>query len=80
LAFLDLPAKLNAEGDTWRVGDGGKVSPEGFDIMFWLEGSVPYALGIAWGAEEGQSLTFAVPDRSGNLTAVVQAYRYWSPQ
>jgi len=79
--FLDFAAKIdNAEGDTWRVGDAGKLSAEGFDFLLLMEGPGLLVLGIGWAAEEGQSLTLAIARTTGDFKRVIEDYRYWVPQ
>jgi len=42
LLFGDYVAEFHAEGeDLWRVDDGGKLSAEGFDIIFVVQRGEP---------------------------------------
>jgi hypothetical protein len=77
LTSLDFPAVPGPEGDTWRVGDGGRFSPSAFQVLFVVTGPPEKAIAVTWGGEEGESLILAVaPAGGGAFVPVVQDYRY----
>jgi hypothetical protein len=78
--FADYPAEFRGAGqDLWRVDDGGVLAPEGFEIVCALQRGLWYALGIAWPAAEGQSLSLWISEGSERFAKVINDYWYRAP-
>jgi hypothetical protein len=81
LLFGDYPAEVRAGGaDLWRVDDGGKLSPEGFDIVFVAQREGRLALAVSWAGTEGRALTLFVSDTGNELKRVLGDYWYQMPE
>ena len=73
------PAVFDGEGkDLWRVDDGGRLSPEGWSIVFLLRRAGEYTLGVAWQAGEGASLA-VFASHGDSFSQVLADYWYQSP-
>jgi hypothetical protein len=79
--FADFPAEYRGKGeDVWRVSDGGKLSPEGMQVVFLIQqNDSSYALGISWLAEEGESVSLFVSGPRDSFTQVIQDAWYQAP-
>ena len=81
LMFGDYTAEFRGEGqDLWRVDDGGKLSAEGFDLIFLASQRGQYDLGVSWAATEGRALTLFVSGDGSRLDRVLQDYWYQMPE
>ena len=79
--FADLHAEVRGAGeDLWRVDDQGVLSPEGFKVVCVLQRGDWYALGTAWAAGEGESLSLWVSEGAERLTKVINDYWYQAPR
>ena len=79
IVFADYAAEAESDsGDVWRVDDGGRLSPEGFEIVCALQAGTQYALGIAWIGSEGANLSFWISDGERFVKTVVD-YWYHAP-
>ena len=80
LIFADYPALFRGEGeDLWRVDDGGELSPKEFEVVFLLQRSTFYALGVHWHGAEGASLAVFVSNGDNRFTKVIKDYWYRAP-
>jgi hypothetical protein len=74
----DIPADAEDSTEVWRVGDGGRISPEAFDILFVLHGDRETFLATSWDGEEGQDLDLFRSSADGlTFELIASAYRYW---
>jgi len=76
--FLDYPAKYD-ENSTWRVDDGGEISPFAFSFLFAARSEGGLALGVKWMGAEGENLS--IVEQKGDRfeeTSIVSG-RYQSP-
>lgn len=86
LLFADYPAEFRGEGnDLWRADDGGKLLPDGFEIVFLLHRFLLHrpddcALGVSWNGAEGRSLALFVSTGATGFNRVVDDYWYQSPE
>jgi len=79
--FADVHAEFRRAGaDLWRVDDGGVLSPQGMTIVCALQRGGWYALGTAWAAAEGQSLSLWISEGTDEFTKVVNDYWYQAPK
>ncbi|MCQ6559330.1 hypothetical protein [Paenibacillus mendelii] len=78
LVFQDYPAKYD-ENSTWRVDDGGLVSPEMFSFLFAAKTADGLLIGVKWMGAEGENVSFL--SQSGNTFHELdkQYGRYMSP-
>jgi len=81
LLFADYPATFRADGqDLWRVDDGGKLSPAGFQVVFVAQDGQQYGLALSWAGTEGRSLAVFLLSGSGSaLDRVIDDYWYHTP-
>ena len=79
--FADVHAEFRGAGeDLWRADDGGVLSPEGLTIVCALQREGWYALGTAWAAAEGRSLSLWISEGSDRFTKVINDYWYQAPR
>jgi hypothetical protein len=79
--FADFPAQYRGEGqDLWRVGDGGVLSPRGFDVLVALRQDGSYALAVSWVGTEGASLMLLVSRDGRTFAREVADNRDWAPK
>lgn len=79
--FADVHAEFRGAGeDLWRVDDGGVLSPEGLQVVCVLERKGWHALGTAWVAAEGRSLSLWIAEGGDQFTKVVNDYWYQAPR
>jgi hypothetical protein len=78
--FADFPAHYRGVGeDLWSLDDEGKMSPEGFEILFALRSSKTYILGVSWASTEGQELLL-LEAQGQSFAACASGYRYTMPR
>lgn len=78
MAFMDYPAVFN-EASTWRVDDGGAVSPGMFSFLFAARSFDGIVLGVKWIGAEGETLSILKQsgDRLSDMN--IHGSRYLSP-
>jgi hypothetical protein len=78
---IDFPAEYRGEGeDTWRAGDVGEFSPDGFRVPFIIRRSGTYFVAVDWGAEEGNSLSLYASERQTPARQLIHDYWYRAPR
>jgi hypothetical protein len=79
--FADYPATFRADGqDLWRVDDGGKLSPAGFQVVFVAQDGQQCGLALSWAGTEGRSLAVFLSGSGSALDRVIDDYWYQMPQ
>jgi hypothetical protein len=63
---------------TWRVDDGGVLTPGEFKILFATRSKAGYALGFEWYGAEGSSLK-VIQQKGKKFRNVLEGYRYTMP-
>lgn len=77
--FADYPAEYRgADQDLWRADDSGVLSPDGFEVVSFMQRRGGYALGIAWRGPEGTSLSLWISD-GDRFIQVLRDYHYHAP-
>ncbi|GGD67204.1 hypothetical protein [Paenibacillus nasutitermitis] len=79
LAFKDFPAEYN-ESSTWRVDDGGEISPHVFSLMFAAESANGTVLGVKWLGFEGENQMLFMEDGQTLKELDISGGRYMSPE
>lgn len=78
LMFMDYPATYD-ENSTWRVDDGGEVTPDMFSVLLAARTAEGMVIGIEWWGSEGQIVKF-LSQRAGQITELeLSSGRYMSP-
>jgi hypothetical protein len=75
--FRDYPAKVNPYS-TWRVDDGGSISPGQFKILMLRQRGQHWEMATEFWGAEGSVLEFLV-ENNGKFEAARRSYRYVSP-
>lgn len=79
--FEDFPATYRGpDNDVWRVDDGGKFSPEGFQVLFFARVRGIDIMGLTWAGSEGENAYLLVADSASAFRTVAHTYRYWVPE
>jgi hypothetical protein len=79
--FADYPATFRGDGqDLWRVDDGGKLSAEGFHVIFVAQEGQQYSLGVSWAGTEGRSLAVFLSGSDNVFNRVIEDYWYQMPK
>ncbi|MCC3373670.1 hypothetical protein [Cohnella sp. REN36] len=63
---------------TWRVDDGGTITPDMFRILFVTESKQGYSFAYEWSGAEGYSLE-VLQQQGGKLRSVLHGSRYAAP-
>ena len=81
VAGYDLPAKLSDADPSslWRIGDGGQLCSECFEVLFVIEGPGQHYMATSWEAEEGESLKL-LRSEGAEFKLALSGYRYWYPR
>ncbi|WP_221469411.1 hypothetical protein [Cohnella nanjingensis] len=75
--FLDFVGNDDPTS-TWRVDDGGTITPDMFHILFVTESKQGYSFAYEWSGAEGYSLE-VLQQQGGKLRRVLQGSRYAAP-
>ncbi len=79
LIFLDYPATYD-EFSTWRVDDGGEISPDMFRFLFAARGAEDgIVLGVQWLGAEGENLRIVSSSGDRFEETGISDGRYLSP-
>lgn len=79
LIAIDYPAEYD-DSSTWRVDDGGEISPDQFSFLFAARSEGGVLLGLKWLGAEGENISFL--NQSGQQFIALpdfSAGRYMSP-
>jgi hypothetical protein len=78
---IDFPATYRGDGEeTWRAGDGGEFSPDGFSVPFIIHRGGTCFVAVDWGAEEGHSLSLYGSERGHQPRQFISDYWYRAPR
>lgn len=79
LLWMDYPAAYD-ENSTWRVDDGGEISPDMFRFLFAARGADDgIVLGVQWLGAEGENLTVLRSSGDRFEETGISGGRYLSP-
>lgn len=76
--FMDYPATYN-ESSTWRVDDGGEISPDMFSFLFAAHSDKKITLGVKWLGAEGENITMLQQSGERFVQTGMISNRYLSP-
>ncbi|MFC4597858.1 hypothetical protein [Cohnella hongkongensis] len=76
--FMDYPAVYD-EYSTWRVDDGGQISPDMFRFLFAARSEDGVVLGVQWMGAEGENLDILTSSGDRFEETGLSASRYLSP-
>lgn len=76
--FMDYPATYN-EGSTWRVDDGGEISPDMFSFLFAAHSDKGIMLGVKWLGAEGENSSILQQTGVRFVETGINSSRYLSP-
>jgi hypothetical protein len=77
LIFEDFVG-INDDQSTWRVDDGGMITPDMLKIIFVTQSKAGYSLGFEWSGAEGYSLKI-VQQKGVEFRSVLESSRYTAP-
>jgi hypothetical protein len=79
LVFEDFAGNARDDETTWRVDDGGVISPDEFSIIAAFDSSGSLKLARTWAGTEGENDAF-LGERGSIFSVIDEAYRYWVPE